>query len=119
MPGDPTTPAAVVNLVDDSSNPVFCPGELPEGTTSEQQRQHHNPSDSGRSSGLGDLTVPDAMVNLDDGKDNRLDEVNTAALSVDDTVDKVVAYCLAHNIHNPGEILGYLQKELVISPEGP
>ena len=63
---------------------------------------------------LGDRTVPAAVVNLDNGNDNQLDEVNTAALSVDDIVGKVVAYCLANNIHNPVEILRCLQKELVI-----
>ena len=114
LSGDPTVPAAVVNLVDDSSNPACRPGEVPERTTSEQQSQHQNPSDSGRSSVLGDLTLPAAVVNLDNGNDNQLDEVNTAALSVDDIVDKVVAYCLANNIHNPVEILRCLQKELVI-----
>ena len=34
-------------------------------------------------------------------------------LSVDETVDKVVAYSLAENISNPVEILRCLQKDLV------
>ena len=34
-------------------------------------------------------------------------------LTVDETVDKVVAYCLQHNIGNPVEILRCLQKEIV------
>ena len=54
-----------------------------------------------------------ALVNLDDGYDNQADKVYTEALSVDDTVDKVVAYCMSHNIHSPVEILRCLQKELV------
>ena len=34
-------------------------------------------------------------------------------LTVDEIVDKVVAYCLQHNIGNPVEILRCLQKEIV------
>ena len=111
LPGNLAAPAPVVNLVDDLINPAFHPGRIPESTT-EQQRQHQNPNDSGSSS--GDLTVPAAEVNPDDGDDNQVDEVNNAALSVDDIVDKVVGYCIAQNIHNPVEILRCLQKDLVI-----
>lgn len=72
------------------------------------QEDHQQNADNSRSPLLSSSLTKPAAVDEKDDINNQADD-----LDIDNTVEKVIAYCATHNIANPVEILRCIQKEVV------